>query len=75
MKKNDINKVIGLKLKILRESHRLGQVELSVEIDRPSSTVSDDERGINNITLAIIEKYLKFYKIKFNDFFSDVKLP
>ncbi len=66
----NINKKVGAELRALRIEHGFDQIELSVEIDRARSSISEDELGARKITLTILERYLDFYQISFSDFFS-----
>ena len=65
-----INKMIGSRVKELRESAGLSQDELAHVMGITRVTIGRIERGDNACTIKTIEAFVKIFNVGFRDFFN-----
>ena len=68
----DLDKIIGLNLKIARLSNALSQEDLAShhDIDLSIQQIQKYEKGINRVSLARAKTFTKILNIKLDDFFN-----
>lgn len=70
MKKN-FYQTVGERLRAARKRKGYTQQEVAVLLGRKKSSVSDNERGLNDIPISIIINYCKLYEIEVEDLVKD----
>ncbi|HAT2017019.1 TPA: helix-turn-helix domain-containing protein [Legionella pneumophila subsp. pneumophila] len=65
--------MINRALKIIRQFHRLTQIDLAMKLDLSKSYLSEIESGKKNISFELLEKYSKIFDIPVSSlvFFSE----
>ncbi len=63
----DIRKLLGLKIKEIRQKRRMSQEELSFESELHRTYISDIERGNRNVSIKNIEKIARALKVSIKE--------
>ena len=63
----DIRKLLGLRIKEIRQKKKMSQEELSFESELHRTYISDIERGNRNVSIKNIEKIAKALKVTLKD--------
>lgn len=66
----NIKKLLGKRIKAIREAHNLTQEKLAEELNMSSMSLSKVERGLNFISPSLLEKLCKFYNVEADYFFK-----
>jgi len=56
---SDIRKLLGLRIREIRQKNKMSQEELSFESELHRTYISDIERGTRNVSIKNIEKIAK----------------
>lgn len=67
--RNSRQKVLGKKIKRIRKSNNLTQVDLSVEVGLSPSYISSIEQGARQPSLKTLNKIAKALKVNVKEFF------
>lgn len=67
---DDLNTVVAVKIRKLREARGWSQEKLGFEAGLHRAYIGQIERGEKNIGLKNLEKILKAFKVKIPDFFK-----
>jgi transcriptional regulator with XRE-family HTH domain len=70
---SDINKKIGLKVKGLRKSHGLSQIELAEKINLSFQQVQKYEKGITAISVFRLQQIAEAFGVPISNFFEEEK--
>ena len=63
----DIRKLLGLRIKKIRQKSKMSQEELSFESELHRTYISDIERGTRNVSIKNIEKIAKALKVSLKE--------
>lgn len=64
---SDIRKLLGLRIKEIRQRKKMSQEDLSFESELHRTYISDIERGTRNVSIKNIEKIAKALKVTLKD--------
>lgn len=67
---SDIGKLVGERIRILRQAKGLSQEQLALRAELNTSFLGQVERGEKNPTIITLEKIVKALNITFEEFFS-----
>tara|TARA_B110000114_G_C14987422_1_gene355089 strand:- start:229 stop:462 length:234 start_codon:yes stop_codon:yes gene_type:complete len=70
-KESEFNVKIGLRLKVLRQSRKLTQAQLSADVNIEISQISRIERGLINTSISNLHNITKALNITLEEFFSN----
>ena len=68
-----IKKIVGLRIKELRNKLNLSQEKFALEIDMDRTYLASVESGKRNISIVNLEKIIKGLNITFENFFKGIK--
>lgn len=63
----DIRKLLGLKIREIRQKKKMSQEKLSFESELHRTYISDIERGNRNVSIKNIEKIAKALKVSLKE--------
>ena len=64
---SDIRKLLGLRIKEIRQRKKMSQEDLSFESELHRTYISDIERGTRNVSIKNIEKIAKALQVTLKD--------
>jgi len=68
-----LKKMVGLRIKELRNKLNLSQEKFALEIDMDRTYLASVESGKRNISIVNLEKIIKGLNITFENFFKGIK--
>lgn len=66
-------KLIGIKIKNLREKEGLSQLQLGIRIDISANQIGRIERAEGNPTIKTLHAITKYYGLTISEFFKEVE--
>ncbi|MCM1088762.1 MAG: helix-turn-helix domain-containing protein [Muribaculaceae bacterium] len=69
---SEIQKVVGLRIRELRNKTGLSQEKFSLKIEMDRTYLASVEAGRRNISIINLEKIIKGFDVSFAEFFKDM---
>ena len=67
----DIKRIVGQKLRKLRQKAGISQEKLALTADIDRTYISSIEKGERNISIVVLEKLAKALNVSIKDFFEE----